>query len=127
MTESQRTRHHLMTLCHQDDCCPEIFYHENRSSDTCLEVVDDFGNYAYFGPDSLLQATLRPVGDAEHPDSWLLRDSFGNEVYMQLGQYGEMLNYANTALIKEVALQRKVGIRGLINQARARLRVIAPA
>lgn len=119
------SRRHLMTLCHQDDCCPEIFYREASSTDTCLEVVDDFDNHAYFDPATLLQAELKPMSNPPQPDLWVLRDSFGNEVYMQLGQYSEMLNDANCALIKEVALKHKVRIRGLINRARARMRRLA--
>jgi hypothetical protein len=116
------SRRYLMTLCHEDGCCPEIYYREKKSSDSCLEVVDDFGNHAYFGPDTLLQAELKPMSDPPQPDLWMLRDSFGDEVYMQLGQYAAMLSDANFALIKEVAAMRKVRIRGLVNRARARMR-----
>jgi hypothetical protein len=123
MTEpaDNAARRHLMTLCHQDDCCPEIFYVEASPVDTCLEVIDDFGNHAFFGPDTLLQTELKPMGDPSQPDLWLLRDGFGDEVYMQLGQYGEMLSDVNCALIREVAAVRGVGIHDLITQARARL------
>lgn len=121
------SRRHLMTLCHTDDCCPEIYYREEKSSDSCLEVVDDFGNHAYFGPDTLLQAELKPMSDPPQPDLWMLRDSFGDEVYMQLGQYGAMLSDANIELIRDVARRRQVYIRGLVNQARARMRNLASA
>ena len=126
-SESGSPRRHLMTLCHQDDCCPEIFYIEGRASDSCLEVTDDFGNHAFFGPDTLLQAELRPMGDPASSTLWVLRDSFGDEVYMQLGQYGEMLSDVNCALIRDVAAERGVGIYDLIPQARARMRDLASA
>lgn len=126
-SESTSQRRHLMTLCHQDDCCPEIFYLNGHPSDSCLELVDDFGNHAFFGPDTLLQAELKPMTGGPQLDLWILRDSFGNEVYMQVGQYGVMLNEANIALIKDVARQRQVFVRGLVNQARARMRNLALA
>lgn len=126
-SDSTLQRRHLMTLCHTDDCCPEIFYVEANSVDACLEVTDDFGNHAFFGPDTLLQAELKPMTGGPQPDLWILRDSFGNEVYMQVGQYGVMLNEANIALIKDVARQRQVFVRGLVNQARARMRNLALA
>lgn len=120
-------RRHLMTLCHEEGCCPEIFYYASSSVDMCLMVIDDFGNRASFGPDTLLQAELRPVGDPSSTDQWMLRDDFGSEVYMQLGQYGELLSDDNCALIREVAAERGVGIYDLIDQARARMRNLASA
>lgn len=126
-SESTSQRRHLMTLCHQDDCCPEIFYLNGHPSDSCLELVDDFGNHAVFGPDTLLQAELKPMTGGSQSDLFVLRDGFGNEVYMQLGQYGEMLSEANIALIKDVARRHQVFIRGHVNQARARMRNLASA
>ena len=121
------SRRHLMTLCHADDCCPEIFHLAHQPSDCCLEVIDDFGNHAVFGPDTLLSAELRAMTSGPQSDLYLLRDDFGGEVYMQLGQYSEMLSDHNCALIREVATERGVGIYDLINQAQARMRNLASA
>ena len=121
------SRRHLVTLCHEEGCCPEIFHLAHQPADSCLEVIDDFGNHAVFGPDTLLSAELRPMTNGPQPDLYLLRDDFGGEVYMQLGQYSEMLSDHNCALIREVAAERGVGIFNLVERARARIRNLASA
>lgn len=94
---------HLMSLCHTDDFCPQVYHDESADDECCIRVVDDYGNEAFFGPDSLLLSSLRPDGD---PPNWYMKDTFDNTVYMSPDQYAMLRRGDNLAMLREVAETR---------------------
>lgn len=98
---------HLMSLCHTDDCCPQVYHDETAEDECCIRVVDDYGNEAFFGPASLLAAPLLPVGN---PPDWFMKDAFGGEVYMSPDQYAMLRRGDNLAMLREVADARGIAM-----------------
>lgn len=92
---------HLMTLCHEADCCPEIYHDELADGDCCVVIKDDYGNTAYFSPVDL--PCLIPI---RVNNQICLRDTFGREVYMLPAQYDLLFLAGNRSLLAEVAQQR---------------------
>ncbi len=87
---------YLLTMCHSGDCCPQVYHHEEAPSDSCLRVVDDHGNEAFFGPLELLGASLTPL----EGEQWVLRDEFGNEAYVSPAELATLQSDENLALVQ---------------------------
>ncbi len=92
---------HLMTLCHEADCCPEVYHDESAGNDCCVIIRDDYGNTAAFDPVDVLYRRPISLGD-----QICLRDAFDGEVYMQPEQYSELSSGTNRELLHGIALQR---------------------
>lgn len=103
MTDQPSKGKLIAVLCHTDDCCPEIFHDPDAIADCCIMVRDDDGNEAFFDPASLYLTAPRMV-----EQQVCLADDFGNEVYMQPGQYDLLFNAANREVLEEAALSHGV-------------------
>lgn len=105
---------YVATLCHTDDCCPQLFISTVLPNDQCVKVVDDSGNEAFFGPDSVLLAELLPMDGLV--DTWRLPDRFGDEVYMQQHHHSALFTQQTVAELRAEAERRGICMVEALNR-----------
>lgn len=92
---------HVLTLCHSDGCCPQIFFSPDAPLEWCLRIADDYGNEAFFSPDALRAATPVPMSDG--PAELALRDTYDNEVYVTREQLSVLYAESSLRLLESAA------------------------
>ncbi len=119
MRSSRRV--HITTLCHSDDCCPQVFLLPEEPDESCVAIHDDFGNVAYFSPDALPPASCQVL-----EGHVIFSDRFGGEVAMSPEQYWLMFNTDFLITLEDLAKSRGMDMTELCaRQLHAELEALA--
>lgn len=103
---------HIATLCHSDDCCPELYFDMGAPADSCIIVQDDFGNDASFGPETVITTPLKPVMNGPVPHG--IHGPFDEWIYMTPDQHHMLFAGPVLQQIAEIADHHDIDLASIV-------------